>query len=242
MTDDAGAARLHRLFADDSAFFARFQPLVDLQSGHVVAQAASLHARTGSREQTPTDLFTAARDTDSVARLDRLGREVAIRDASGWLGGQRLLVRVVAEMIAQPQLALDGLDIAARSAGVPMRQIVVEVQLTAGVDAFAHLARVITRCRGTGCRVAVADAPDAATIRASVSMLAPDYIKLGRSLVSAPEADLRAAVEAGHAAQSTVIAFGVESDQQRDLARTCGADWGQGWAFGRPELPPSASP
>lgn len=241
MTQDAaGSARLARLFSDESAFFARFQPIVELSTGNVVAYEASLHARSGSRELSPADLFPGARDADSVARLDRLGREIAIRDAAGWLGSQILLVRMVAEMVTKPQLALSGLDVVAAAAALPMRQVVVEVQLTEEREAFAHLARVVTSCRGAGCRVAVADVADAVVMRNKVSMIAPDFIKLGRALVDAPAREACAVIDAAHAAQASVIAFGLETEEQVVAARDCGADWGQGWVFGRPALAPSA--
>ena len=239
MSDDA--ATLARLLVDESAFFARFQPVVELDEEQVVGRASSLHARTDDGEMAPLDIFLAAPDDATAARLDLIGRTVAIRDSAGWIGDELLFVRLVGEVLSSPASALDGLAEAVTAAGLGMRQLVVEVQLANGRDQLGHLARVVTRCRGAGLPVAVAYADDAEDVRGTISMLAPDYIKLDRSLVYAKSADVSSVVDAAHGVGATVVAFGLETRAQADAARTRGADWGQGWHFGRPELPPTAN-
>ncbi|HVF20691.1 MAG TPA: EAL domain-containing protein [Mycobacteriales bacterium] len=238
MTDDA--VLLARLLADESAFFARFQPIVDLSTDRCVGRMSSLHAHTADGEMAPLDIFLAAPDDATAARLDLLGRTTAIRDAAGWIGDQLLFVRLLGEVLSSPVDALEGMVDAAAAAGLGMRQLVVEVQLANGRDLLGHLARVVTRCRGAGLPVAVAYADDAEDVHDTISMLAPDYIKLDRSLVYARADDAAAVVDAAHKVGAKVVAFGLESSAQVDAARSRGADWGQGWHFGRPELPPTA--
>jgi EAL domain-containing protein (putative c-di-GMP-specific phosphodiesterase class I) len=231
---DLGSEALSSLLTDESALCGLYQPIVDLGSEAVVAQAASLAGKRGTRDLSPGDLFAMARTPAAVTLLDRLGRSVAVRDAAGWLGAQMLFVRLLPQMLGQPGDALEGLADVARQAGVPMRQIVVEVPLGEKHE-LTHLARVFTRCRGGGCRVAVVGVADAATVRQTVSMLAPDYVKLGRELLTDEAADVVVAtVQAAHDTGARVVAFGVEDAVEAERARVSGADWGQGWHFGRP--------
>lgn len=233
-TDDLGSEALTALLADESALFALYQPVVDLRTGSPVAQVASLSARRAARELSPGELFSMARTPAGITLLDRLGRSVAVRDAAGWLGSQLLFVRLLPQMLVQPGDALEGLADVAREAGVPMRQIVVEVPL-GEKNELTHLARVFTRCRGGGAQVAVVGVADAATVRQTVSMLAPDFVKLGRELLSDEAAGVVAqTVQAAHDTDARVVAFGVEDAVEAQRARASGADWGQGWHFGRP--------
>ena len=225
----------------DLSYRARYQPIVDLATGRTVAQAASLHARAGDREVAPAELFGGVGDAE-IARLDRLGREAAIRGAAGWLGDQRLFVRLLPEMVSRPHEALAGLDVLAAEAGVPMRQIVVEVGLTPGRDAMAHLARVVTRCRGAGCAVCVVDLDDEDAVRYAALTLAPDFLKLGRALTAgAPDTGVRVGlrdeIATARAGGLLVIAFGVEDSEQARRAARLGADWAQGYHYGRPRDP-----
>ncbi len=236
-TDDA--ALLARLLVDESAFFARFQPIVDLHTRSVRAHASSLHARVDDGEMAPLDIFEAAPDDATAARLDLLGRTVAIRDAAGWIGGDLLFVRLLPEMLASPTLALDRIIESMAAAKVGLRQLVIEVQLAHGREVLGHLARVVTRCRGAGLPVAVAYAEDAVDIRDTISLLAPDYIKLDRALVYVPGPEAAAAVAAAHQVGATVVAFALETAEQVKAARDRGADWGQGFYLGRPQLPPA---
>jgi EAL domain-containing protein (putative c-di-GMP-specific phosphodiesterase class I) len=237
---DLGSETLAALLADESSFFAAYQPVVDLASGSPVAYAASLQARRGSKVITPAELFALARTDEALARLDQLGRAVALRDATGWLGTGALHVRLLPERVAEPAAALAGLPEAAAAAGVSPRQVVVEVPLGSDRDALNHLARVMTRCRGAGCRVAIVDVREAMTVRRTVAMLAPDVVKLDRSLLAEPGAAAET-VQACHEARATVVAFGVEDAAAADAARAAGADQGQGWFFGRPGPAPGTT-
>jgi EAL domain-containing protein (putative c-di-GMP-specific phosphodiesterase class I) len=231
---DLGSEALASLLADEESLCALYQPVINLAGGEVVAQVASLSAKRGARELNPGELFAMARTPAAIALLDRLGRSVALRDAAGWLGSQVLFLRLLPQMLDQPGDVLAGLPDVAREAGVPMRQVVIEVAL-GGKHELTHLARVFTRCRGGGCQVAVVGVADALTVRQTVSMLAPDFVKLGRELLAGEAAELVAAtVQAAHDTGARVVAFGVEDAVEAERARVAGADWGQGWHFGRP--------
>jgi EAL domain-containing protein (putative c-di-GMP-specific phosphodiesterase class I) len=204
-------------------YFACYQPIVDLVGNAVVGHAAFLHERLGDRVLAPREIFAAP--GAELAALDRIGRETALRGATGWLGPAYLFVRLLPAMVHRPAEALDGLDAVAAESRVPLRQVVVEVLLGADRDAMSHLARVVTRVRGSGCLVAVTGDPRTA------GALAPDFVKVS----DVTPVDAREA----HAAGAKVIAFGIETTAQANRAAEAGADWGQGWFYGRPSPPPA---
>lgn len=209
-------------------YFACYQPVVSLATGAPVGWAASLHARReDGRVLGPGALFAGPPSDADLARLDRLGRETALRGAAGWLGDRALYVRLLPAMLGRPDEALAGLDVVAAEAGVRLRQVVVEVPVPPDRAVLAHLARVVTRCRGGGCSVATAVGSAAALDLAAV--LAPDLVKLAVPLVT---------VAAVAAAGAPVLAFGVETAEQERACAEAGATCGQGWRYGRPAPPP----
>jgi hypothetical protein len=84
---------------------------------------------------------------------------------------------------------------------------------------------------------------------ALMPLLRPDIIKLDLRLVhDHPSTEIAEIVNAVNAERertgAVVLAEGIETEEQLDLARAMGATLGQGWLFGRPgelELPPAPS-
>jgi len=220
------------LLGDPGAFHARFQPIVSVATRRPVAYEALLH--TEDRAVTPRSVFAAAAAAGRLADLDRVAREVAIRDAGGWLGDALLFVKLAAAPGDLPPDWLDSMRAVAGAAGVPLRQVVLEVVQPAPGEPLARTARIVTRCRGAGCCVALVGADDPRVVRNLAAALLPDYVTLDRTIVARlPSPDAEAVLEA--AGEARVIAFGVEDEAQHAAVERLGVPWAQGWLYGRPE-------
>ncbi|HVF03915.1 MAG TPA: EAL domain-containing protein [Frankiaceae bacterium] len=227
-----------RLLEDPGTARARYQPIVSVASGLPVAYEALLHVPGAD----PATVFAAAARMGRLADLDRVAREVAIRDAGGWLGSAALFVKLVAAPGDLPPDWLASMRSVAGVAGVPMAQLVLEVVQPPPGDPLDRTARIAIRCRGAGCLVALVGADDARVTRSLVGALLPDFVTLDRSLVErlpAPEAMASAAEVVREAAGARVIAFGVENDAQAAAVAELGVPWAQGWRYGRPVAPGS---
>lgn len=223
---------LARLLGDPGAFEARYQPIVSVATREPAGWEALLHP--ADRSVTPGSVFAAAAAAGRLADLDRIARESAVRGASGWLGDALLFVKL---SVAPGDLPADWLvstQLAAKAAGVPLGQVVLEVVQPRPGEPLERTARVVTRCRGAGCKVALVGASDPRTVRSLAGSLLPDYVTLDRSLVNllpgGPAADVVAAV--GDMAE--VIAFGVESEAQHAAVAARGVGLAQGWLYGVP--------
>jgi EAL domain-containing protein (putative c-di-GMP-specific phosphodiesterase class I) len=226
------------LLGDATAFHARYQPVVDVLTRTPVGYEALLHAPGVA----PGDLFAAAVAAGRLGDLDRMAREVALRDAAGWLGSALLFIKLA---VAPGDLPADWLESTrgvAAAAGVPLRQVVLEVVQPRPGEPLERTARVVIRCRGAGCQVALVGAGDQRVVRSLVGALLPDYVTLDRALVERlPAADavltaqelLREASSGG----AKVIAFGVETEAQAAAVADLGVPWAQGWLYGRPRRP-----
>jgi EAL domain-containing protein (putative c-di-GMP-specific phosphodiesterase class I) len=235
---------LAALLGEQGAFHARYQPIVDVATRDPVGYEALLHAVApgGGAALAPGALFAAAAAGGRLADLDRIGRAVAIRDAAGWLGDALLFVKLAVSVGELPTGWLDPTRDAALAAGVPLRQIVLEVVQPAPGSSLERTARVVTRCRGAGCQVALVGATDPRVVRSLVGALLPDYVTLDRALVErlpdpGAAAEAAAVVAEAGGAGAGVIAFGVETEGQAAAVGELGVPWAQGWLYGRPRRP-----
>ena len=228
------------LFGDESAFFSRYQPIVDARTGETVAFEALLRAHDGMDEVQPAALFGAAEAAGKIHVLDRIGRETALRGAQGWLGDRSIFVNFIPTSIYRPEVCLQTTMAAAEGAGIAPSQIVFEVVESHSVGDTAHLLSILDYYRSGGCRVALDDVGAGYSSLNLMAAIRPDVVKIDRDLVQAlPDpaavAVVRAIVRLSHELGATVIAECVETQLQADVARDLGADWAQGWLFGRPE-------
>ena len=120
-------------------------------------------------------------------------------------------------------------------------RIVFEVNEGVAVRSYELLVKGIRELREHGFRVAVDDLGAGHTNLDQVLRLQPDFLKLDLSLVrgvhqnAVKQALIESVVAMGRVAGATVIAEGVEAQEERDALISLGVTWGQGYFFARPE-------
>jgi EAL domain-containing protein (putative c-di-GMP-specific phosphodiesterase class I) len=126
--------------------------------------------------------------------------------------------------------------------GVPAGRLVLELTETALAGNPGSARAQLAELRGHGVRIAIDDFGSGYSSLSAVASLPADVIKIDRALVSgplpagpaAPEAVLRAVTALGAALGMDVLAEGVETAEQLDLARTVGCTHVQGHHLSRP--------
>ncbi|MBN1092607.1 diguanylate cyclase [Blastococcus sp. TML/M2B] len=220
-----------------------FQPIVELDTGRVVAYEALARGPQGPLER-PDRLFAAARAAGRLAELDELCRAAAFRGAveQGLLAPLTVFVNVEPEVL--DSAPLDDLLAIAERAPRDLR-VVLEITERALAARPAELLRTVERVRSLGWGVAVDDVGADSMSLAFLPLLSPDVIKLDLRLVQdrpgPAVAEIMNAVNA-HAERTgaLVLAEGIENEAHLATARALGATLGQGWMFGRPG--PGAAP
>ena len=220
-----------------------FQPIVELDTGRVVAYEALARGPRGPLER-PDLMFAAARSAGRLAELDEACRTAAFRGAveHGLLTPLTVFVNVEPEVL--DSAPLDDLLAIAESAPGELR-VVLEITERALAARPAELLRTVERVRAIGWGVAVDDVGADSMSLAFLPLLAPDVIKLDLRLVQERPgpaiAEIMNAVNA-HAERTgaVVLAEGIETEEHLATARALGATLGQGWYFGRPG--PGAAP
>ena len=221
-----------------------FQPIVELESGDVIAYESLARGPRGGALEAPEALFASARALGLLRALDAACSAAAIEQAGriGLRAPLSLFVNVEPEVLDGP--ALDGLVATANASGTDL-DLVFEVTERSVTSNPAELLHTIERIRALGWRIALDDVGADTASLAFMPLLRPEVVKLDLRLVQQrPTRQASAIMHAvsAYAEESgaRVLAEGIEDEAHVALARGLGADLGQGWLYGRPagELSP----
>ena len=223
-----------------------FQPLVDLEGGHVMGYEALIRGPRGSALERPDALFAAARDEGRVTELDCHCRIAAFRaaEAAGLGAGNTLFVNL--EPAAVGRNAPSDLHGAALT-GPPGARVVIEITERSLTSDPAGLMRAVADLREQGFGIAIDDVGADDRSLALMPFLRPDVIKLDLQLVQQRPSVKRATILNAVSAEvertgAQILAEGVETEEQIEVAHSLGATLAQGYLFGRPAPLPARPP
>jgi EAL domain-containing protein (putative c-di-GMP-specific phosphodiesterase class I) len=235
-----------RRVLDERAVQPVFQPLIDLDSRHVLGYEALARGPVGSALETPAALFGAAWRAGRVAELDWACRAAAFTEAVRGGLGPPLTLFVNAEPVSLGVACPDDLR-PAIELGKGRLRVVVEVTERAVAGDPARLLATVAQAREAGWGVALDDVGAAPASLAVLPFVRPDVIKLDMRLLQG-----RTTAEAAHIINSVraqaertdavVIAEGIETIKHAREAMAAGATIGQGFLFGHPAPLPSVMP
>lgn len=207
-----------------------FQPIVDLRTGEVVGHEALTRFDSGER---PDICFADAWSVGRGVELELATLEAAIAAARDLPAGGWLDLNVSPRLLATP-------DPVASLLASADRPIVVEITEHDLIDDYAAI-RNAAAGLGDHVRLAVDDAGVGIANFGHIIELRPDLVKLDISLVRRVDADLgrQALVVAmrhfARTAGCSLVAEGVETEEEARTLRELGVEFGQGYLFGHAE-------
>jgi PAS domain S-box-containing protein len=224
-------------------FHTLYQPIIDIQTGETVG-AEALTRFTAEPQQAPDRWFTDAGNVGLGPRLELAALALALHGANELPGGLYLSVNLSPAAMASSEL----LTVLTHS-HLPLQRVVIEITEHVSVQDYSTLRANIEGLRERGARLAVDDAGAGYASFRHILRLAPDYIKLDRTLIDGLESDpaQRALVNAvgtfANEIGATVIAEGIETAAELNLCRQMGLGAAQGYYIARPaRLGPSWGP
>lgn len=182
-------------------------------------------------------LFATAERSDYMLPLSAHIQAEALRQAAAWpvgLSHLRLSINVTAEDIAQPGFMPRFLDLVDRS-GFPRARLTVEITEGGLIQDVDTATRLLTALRREGLAVAVDDFGTGYSSLAYLKSLPLDYLKIDSGLaqdIAGTARDriiVRGVIHMAKSLGLSVIAEGVETEQQRDLLAREGCDYYQGF-------------
>jgi EAL domain-containing protein (putative c-di-GMP-specific phosphodiesterase class I) len=244
LQDEIKQALIH----DD--FSLQYQPVVDLRTGLVVELEALARWEHRERGQIPPNEFIPiAEKSGAIVELGLWVLEQACLDLKRWdelcPGTEvRIAVNVSARQLRESSVAPQVARVLHRH-GVDPRRLVLEVTESLLMDDDEAAAATLWQLRGLGIRIAVDDFGTGYSSLSRLVDLPLDDLKIDRAFVAELERSdagatiITAAIAMAHGLGLTVVAEGVENQEQLDFLVAAGCDHAQGYLFS-PAVPMDA--
>jgi EAL domain-containing protein (putative c-di-GMP-specific phosphodiesterase class I) len=240
-----------RLAIERQQLMLHFQPIVDLDTGRLVAEEALVRWRHPRRGVVgPSEFVPLAEETGLILSLGQYVLEEACQQARRWqalrddepAGAPEVAVHVnlSAVELRDPEL-VDRVRATLADAQVDPRSLVFEITETVLLDDTERVTATIGELRALGVRFALDDFGTGYSSLSYLHTLPFDILKIAKSFVDGlarggREASfVRMIIELARTLGVTVIAEGIESEEQVGALITLDCDCGQGFYLGRPE-------
>lgn len=220
-----------------------YQPIVNLDSGDILAWEALTRGPADSNFASPAVLFDFAEEVGEVFALERACRENALHEIGRLDQEQKLFLNVNPHSMADPAFTPgETLRLLARY-GLRPSDVVLEITERHSVRDFDLFHRTLEHYRSQGFLVAVDDAGAGYSGLWNIAEIRPDYIKVDQALVRDLEGHRvkRALMETFVAFAEKIgcrlIAEGIESESELATLMRLGVHYGQGYHLRRPAYP-----
>ena len=231
-----------------------YQPIVDLPTGQLVGFEALMRWQHVERGWVPPDVFIPlAEQSDLILKLGAFALERATVEAALWQSMSNdagtppyVAVNLSARQFHDPDL-LSIIEHSLALSGLAPERLVLEITESVALSDIDVAISVIEHLKAKGIALALDDFGTGYSSLSYLTKLHPRTIKIDRSFVSPVHSSiqaeqlLEAMVSLCHALDMTVLAEGIETDEQLELLRDLGCEFGQGYLFS-PAVPADQVP
>ena len=227
----------------NSEFVLYFQPQVNLRTRHLTGMEALIRWNHPTRGMVPPSMFIGiAEECGLIHGISRWVLEQACAQNAAWqaagLPRRRIAVNISSADFKHGDLCQIIADLLARTQ-LPPEYLELEVTETLLLQ-DEHMVNAIPLLKKMGVTLSIDDFGTGYSSLIYLRRLPVEKLKIDQSFIRGlPESQddaiiAGAIIDLGHALGHTVIAEGVESEEQLIYLRDHGCDEGQGYLFGRP--------
>jgi diguanylate cyclase (GGDEF)-like protein len=224
--------------------FTKFQPIVCLTTGDVVAYEALSRGPEASMFENPVYLFEVAEKLEMLEDLDMLCREKAVMNAKK-LGLNtkpvKLFINIDAACIAYTKHDKGKTKAFIEEFEFEMDNIVLEITERTFIKDSKIFYQALSHYQSQGFLIAIDDLGSGSAGLRLISEINPQKVKIDKFLVEnidksfKKQAIVKMLVEMCHRVlNSKIVAEGIETFDEYTTIKMLGIDWGQGYLFGKP--------
>ncbi len=218
-----------------------YQPIIDALDGQIVGAEALVRWEHPTRGMvSPAEFIPVAEQSDLIVDLGRHVLDLACNELARWRAagiGDRFVTVNVSGRQFQHDLVSD-VTAALRESGVDPKNLVLEITESAAIDDLTGVADRLRELRKIGVRAAIDDFGTGYCGLQYLGDLPVSTLKLDRSFVQtmtpSSAAIVAATIAMAHSLGMTLVAEGVETEEQRKFLERSGCDRLQGFHLGRP--------
>jgi EAL domain-containing protein (putative c-di-GMP-specific phosphodiesterase class I) len=224
-----------------------FQPILEIQSKHVVGHEGLSRGPRGTDLESPAALFGLARAHGVVEELERACRRQAFVDWQLFGASGRLFINTVPATVRDPTFLGRGvLDFLGPH--LPPRLVTLEItehEVIENLNLYREAMHAFTEL---GFSFAIDDLGAGYSGLETVATLGASYLKIDMTLIRdvhqkpTSQQVIKAILELAAGVGATVIAEGIETVEEARALVDLGVRFGQGYLYGRPVDPYAARP
>lgn len=219
-----------------------FQPIVRAKDARVFGYEILTRGPARSSFRNSDMLFSFARETKLAWALEAIALDCALKRLRQVdLLDRKFLLNLEAEMFDQSELKIhEMVSFFSEHRG----HFVFELTERAAIEDYAVFRRLLDEFRDKGIEVAIDDAGSGYASLEAIAALAPDYLKVTKSLVSTLATEpikqdlVRMLVDLAGKINATTLAEGIETQEEFEACRDLGVDLIQGYFFAHPREAP----
>lgn len=221
-----------------------FQPITSLRTGEVLGYEALSRGPQGSRLEMPLALFAQAEEEGRAWELEYLCRRLAISRYSATDCGKLLFLNVNPRIIEDPRFTQGCTMEQIIDGGMCAANIVFEITERTSVTNYLEFCRILQHYTDQGFRIAIDDTGAGYSGLNMMASVRPQYIKVDMSLVRDVDKDpfkrnlMRFLVDFSTSTGLTLIAEGIETEDEVKALVELNVEFGQGYFLGRPNVVP----
>lgn len=244
------AAIVHRSLQDlldHRDLQAWFQPVLDLRSGVIVGYEGLIRGPADSPLHAPARLFGEAERLGLVAEAETLARLIVIQQFAELSLPGRLFLNVSPASLTHQDPRNGKTAQMLESVGLAPQQVVIELTENTPFFEVDGITEALQHFRSAGFAIAIDDLGAGFSSLRLWSELLPEYVKIDMHFVQGVHRDpvkynfLRSVQELAGRCGTSIIAEGIEYDEDLLTVRELGIAYGQGYLIGRPAAAPARS-
>ncbi|WP_273131295.1 EAL domain-containing protein [Metabacillus sp. HB246100] len=227
-------------------FESYLQPILNVATGEIYGYEALLRAK--DQSIFPSQLFEVARKTEMHSMLDKKAREVALYAKSKKIPkGVKVFINFLPSTIYNPNHCLKHTFELVEKFNIDPRDLVFEVVETEKIENISHLKSIFQTYRSHGMKVALDDVGAGYSTLDMLTKLRPDYIKVDRQYITdchlnkESQTFLQGVITLAKELHITVLAEGIEQEQEYEYLKNQGISLAQGYYIGKPSPTPLLS-
>jgi diguanylate cyclase (GGDEF)-like protein len=219
-----------------------FQPLVRLSDGNIWGYEALIRGPSDSALHSPLLLFKTAQAFDLLEPLEMLCRELSINAFASAKVDGLLFLNVNPLLLLTSDHPSGITKRLIQQAGLQPERIVIELSEQFQVEDTQLFISAVKHYREFGFKVAIDDLGSGFSGLKLWSELQPDIVKIDRYFIDQLHRDpikkafVRNIIELAKSTGSSIVAEGIETSEELLTCKELGADLGQGYLLGRPDI------
>lgn len=217
-----------------------YQPVLDLETGHIVAAEALIRWNHPARNLVPPDEFIAyTQETGLIIPLGGWIIQQACHQAMEWERAGFPLpvsVNISARQFVQ-QTLVDIIKQGLANSGLPAERLILEITEQMYLENTDSNLKQIAELKAMGVKLALDDFGTGYSSLNYIMRFAPHFIKIDKSLVSrldtTPEHNetLKTLIALGNIIPTQIVGEGIENTNQQHFLHAQGCNLGQGFLF-----------